>query len=58
MGKKSCPVCKGEMEEISSPDDMPSIPFIKLPRWIMEVHVYECQKCHFVGIWHEGKSEK
>ena len=55
---KICPMCGGEMEKISSPEDIPSIPFIKLPEWIMEVDVYECQKCHFVGIWHEEKSEK
>jgi len=47
---KKCPVCGAKMDKI--PSDMPSIPFIKLPEWITEVDVYECQKCHFLGIWH------
>ncbi|MEA2053964.1 MAG: hypothetical protein U9O96_02430 [Candidatus Thermoplasmatota archaeon] len=50
---KKCPICGEEMKKISSSSDMPSIPFIKIPEWIMEVNVYECQKCHFTGIWHE-----
>lgn len=53
--KKSCPICKEEMEKIASASEMPSIPFIKIPDWIREVDIYECQNCHFVGMWHEGK---
>jgi len=53
--EKSCPICEGEMKKIASASEMPSIPFIKIPDWIKEMDVYECQKCHFVGMWHESK---
>jgi len=51
--EKNCPICGGEMKKVGSGKDLPSVPFIKIPEWIKETVVYECEKCGFIGLWHE-----
>ncbi|MDD3492154.1 MAG: hypothetical protein PHZ19_01495 [Candidatus Thermoplasmatota archaeon] len=49
----SCPACGAAMQQVSSAQDMPDIPFIKIPVWIKEVDVFECPACHFIGLWRQ-----
>jgi len=46
-----CPACGADMNQISSAGEMPPIPFIKIPAWIKDVDVHECQSCHYIGLW-------
>ena len=51
--ERNCPICGGKMKKVGSGKDLPSVPFIKIPEWIKETVVYECNECGFIGLWHE-----
>jgi len=50
--EKNCPICNGKMKIVARGKDF-SIPFIKIPKWIKEADAYECEKCGYIGLWHE-----
>jgi len=51
--EKLCPICNGKMNKMLSEFEIPSLPFIKIPEWIKEAVAYECENCHFIGLWRE-----
>jgi uncharacterized protein with PIN domain len=55
--KKICPVCEGNMKKVASGNELPAVPFIKIPEWIREADAYECEKCGYIGLWREKKND-
>ena len=56
--EKKCPACDGKMKKVASGNEIPDIPFIKIPVWIKEADAYECEECGYIGLWREKKEEK